>query len=183
VSSDRQNESLSIVRTDPFPANMKTMQTIRIVCCLTLITVGVARGQVPLIGPSDGRLVLYRLDGLQGRYLLSMSFDYSEKVKTSLVVRRLKGVSSNNRQSPSAVVSSARLHESLSIVRTDHFLGGELRQAERQRRSILQPRVGAPAPTLGAGSRCGPNPERVAARTAAAATLTGLCRLRGVNPG
>jgi len=62
------------------------MKTIKLVCHLTLITASVARGQAPLIGPSDGRLVLYRLDGIQGRYLLSMSFDYSEKVKTSFVV-------------------------------------------------------------------------------------------------
>jgi hypothetical protein len=65
---------------------MKPIQTIKLVCHLTLITVGVARGQVPLIGPSDGSLVLYRLDGIQGRYLLNMSFEYPEKVKTSFVV-------------------------------------------------------------------------------------------------
>ena len=66
---------------------MKLVQSIKLVCCLTLITVGVVRGQAPLVPtPSDGRLVLHRLDGLQGRYLLSFSFDYSEKVKTSFVV-------------------------------------------------------------------------------------------------
>jgi hypothetical protein len=66
---------------------MKLLQSIRLVCCLTLITVGVVRGQAPLVpAPSDGRLVLYRLDGQQGRYLLSWSFDYSDKAKTSFVV-------------------------------------------------------------------------------------------------
>src|SRR5437867_8241924 len=65
---------------------MKLMKSIKLVCHLTLITASVARGQAPLIGPSDGRLMLYRLDGIQGRYLLSMSFDDSENVRTSLVV-------------------------------------------------------------------------------------------------
>jgi len=67
---------------------LQLIKSIRLVCHLTLITVSVARGQAPLLGPgpSDGRLVLYRLDGIQGRYLLSMSFDYSEKVKTSVLM-------------------------------------------------------------------------------------------------
>jgi len=69
------------------PNIMKKIEAIRILFCyLTLISVSVARGQVGPIGPSDGHVILYRLDGIQGRYVLCMSFESREKDKTSFVV-------------------------------------------------------------------------------------------------
>jgi hypothetical protein len=66
---------------------MTKMQTVRIALWyLILIPISVARGQVGPIGPSDGYLMLYRLDGTPNRYVLSMSFESREKDKTSFVV-------------------------------------------------------------------------------------------------
>jgi hypothetical protein len=69
------------------PHIMKQIRTlILFFCLLTLIAIGVARGQTSAIGPGDGYLMLYRLEGAQGRYVLCMSFESPEKGKTSVVV-------------------------------------------------------------------------------------------------
>ena len=57
-----------------------------VVWYLTLMTISVARGQVSLISPSDGKVILYRLDRIQGSYLFCMSFELPEKDKVSLIV-------------------------------------------------------------------------------------------------
>src|SRR4051812_21508448 len=72
---------------------MKKIQVLKLAFChLALITISAARGQVAPsgptdgLGPIDGRLLLYRLDGTQGKYLLSMSLESGKNVKTSFVV-------------------------------------------------------------------------------------------------
>ena len=68
---------------------MKRIQTTKIVLCFfVLLTISVVRGQ---INPSDGRLILYKLDsngmhGIQEKYVFCISSESPEKGKTSLVV-------------------------------------------------------------------------------------------------
>src|SRR5205807_2241615 len=61
-------------------------QNIIIFCCLTLITISVARGQISSKSPGNVDLILYRLERAQGRYIMSTSFELPEKGKFSLVV-------------------------------------------------------------------------------------------------
>jgi hypothetical protein len=63
---------------------MKTIQTFRMVfCCLTLITISNARGEVGPIGPTDGRITLYQLNG---RCVLYTEYELRDKAKLSVIV-------------------------------------------------------------------------------------------------
>jgi hypothetical protein len=62
------------------------LRMIKIICCLLLITISLARGQTSSGSPSDSYLILYRLDRSPGRYVLSMSRDTPEKGKFSTTV-------------------------------------------------------------------------------------------------
>ena len=54
--------------------------------CLVLIATNAARGQVGMKKPTNGDVILYRLEEPHGKYVLSTSFESSEKAKASLVV-------------------------------------------------------------------------------------------------
>jgi hypothetical protein len=51
--------------------------------CLTLLSIGVAWGQ---ISPSGDSITLYELDQTRGKYVLSVNFELPEKGKSSFVV-------------------------------------------------------------------------------------------------